>query len=100
MNIHFAGCPHSCAQHYKGDIGLLGTKTSDGREAYHVCVGGGFGKHQAVGRQIFKAMPYEELKPAIEKILRVYLKRREGRESFQAFTLRHDVNALQTLFCA
>jgi len=99
VNIHFTGCPNSCAQHYMGDIGLLGCKTSDGREAYNVCVGGGFGKHQAVGRQIFKAMAYEELKPAVEKILRAYLKHRQSGESFQTFTIRHDVNALQILFC-
>ena len=24
LNIHLTGCPHSCAQHYIGDIGLLG----------------------------------------------------------------------------
>jgi ferredoxin-nitrite reductase len=24
INIHLTGCPHSCAQHYIGDIGLLG----------------------------------------------------------------------------
>jgi len=100
VNIHFTGCPNSCAQHYMGDIGLLGAKTSDGREAYHVCVGGGFGKNQAIGRQVFKAMAYDELKPTIEKILRVYLKNRQDHESFQSFTARHDVNALQVLFCA
>ena len=99
VNIHFTGCPNSCAQHYMGDIGLLGAKTSDGREAYHICVGGGFGKNQAIGRQVFKTMAYDELKPAIEKILRVYLKHRQDKESFQAFTARHDLNALQTLFC-
>jgi ferredoxin-nitrite reductase len=100
INIHFTGCPHSCAQHYMGDIGLLGAKTSDGREAYHVCMGGGFGKHQAVGRQVFQAVLVEELKPLVEKILLVYLKNRNAGESFQAFTARHDLNALQTLFCA
>jgi len=99
VNIHFTGCPNSCAQHYMGDIGLLGAKTSDGREAYHVCVGGGFGKNQAVGRQIFKAMAYDELKPTIERILQVYLKNRQENESFQAFTAHHDINALQTIFC-
>ena len=98
VNIHFTGCPHSCAQHYIGDIGLLGVKTSDRREAYHVCVGGGFGKRQAVGRQIFQAVPFEELKPLIERILLVYLKNRSGSESFQDFTARHDLNQLQTLF--
>ena len=100
VNIHFTGCPNSCAQHYMGDIGLLGAKTSDGREAYHVCVGGGFGKNQAVGRQIYKTMPFEELKPTVERMLTVYLKNRQEKESFQAFTTRHDLNALQTLFSA
>ena len=42
VNIHVTGCPNSCAQHYMGDIGLLGTK-SGGADAYHVFVGGGFG---------------------------------------------------------
>jgi hypothetical protein len=34
----------------------------------------------------------------LEKILRAYLKHRAGRETFQQFTTRHDLNALQTLF--
>ena len=98
VNIHFTGCPNSCAQHYMGDVGLLGAKSKDGLEAYHVCLGGGFGKNQAVGRQVFQAMPFEEVKTMIEKILRLYLKNRQEMESFQAFTARHDLNALQTLF--
>ena len=31
INIHLTGCPHSCAQHYMGDIGLLGTKVKEGK---------------------------------------------------------------------
>jgi ferredoxin-nitrite reductase len=98
VNIHFTGCPHSCAQHYMGDIGLLGTKTRDGKEAYHICVGGGFGKNQAVGRQVYQSIPFEEVKLLVEKILRVYLKNRNSGESFQAFTSRQDLNALQVAF--
>jgi ferredoxin-nitrite reductase len=98
VNIHFTGCPHSCAQHYMGDIGLLGAKTADGREAYHVFVGGGFGTHQACGRQVFQAMPFEELLFTVEKMLLVYMELRNGDESFQAFTNRHDLNSLQVLF--
>ena len=30
INIHFTGCPNSCAQHYLGDIGLLGAKVAVG----------------------------------------------------------------------
>ncbi|MFA7343887.1 MAG: NirA family protein [Terrimicrobiaceae bacterium] len=98
VNIHFTGCPHSCAQHYMGDIGLLGTKTSDGREAYHVFVGGGFGTRQAVGRQVFQAMPFEELRETVARMLDRYMEQREGGESFQAFTCRHDLGTLQVLF--
>jgi ferredoxin-nitrite reductase len=94
INIHFAGCPHSCAQHYIGDIGLLGVKKG-GVECYHVSVGGGSGNRAAIGRPIFQAMPFDELKPSIERILKVYLNGRASGESFQDFTGRHDVNDLQ-----
>jgi ferredoxin-nitrite reductase len=98
VNIHFTGCPNSCAQHYMGDIGMLGAKTRDGREAYHVFVGGGFGNNAACGRQIYQALPCDEVNGAVEKILRAYLKHRQPGESFQAFTTRHDVNSLQVFF--
>jgi ferredoxin-nitrite reductase len=97
VNIHLTGCPNSCAQHYMGDIGLLGTKIG-GEDGYHVFLGGGFGKHQAVGRQVFTGLRASELSPTIEKILRVYLKKRAGRESFQQFSTRHDLNSLQAMF--
>jgi sulfite reductase beta subunit-like hemoprotein len=42
VNVHFTGCAHSCAQHFMGDIGLLGTKVkSESGEGYHITVGGG-----------------------------------------------------------
>jgi ferredoxin-nitrite reductase len=34
----------------------------------------------------------------MEKILRGFLRHREGKESFQAFTARHDLNTLQAIF--
>ena len=99
VNIHVTGCPNSCAQHYMGDIGLLGTKTRDGREAYHLFVGGGFGANQACGRQVFQSMPFEEVRTTIETMLRAWLKHRDPGESFHTFTSRHDLNALQVMFC-
>jgi ferredoxin-nitrite reductase len=99
VNIHFTGCPHSCAQHYMGDIGLLGAKTADGREAYHVFVGGGFGSRANCGRQIYQAMAFDELKPTVERMLRVYQEKRvSADESFQSFANRHDTGSLQVLF--
>ncbi len=97
VNIHLTGCPNSCAQHYMGDIGCLGTKVR-GADGYHIFVGGGFGKHQAVGRQVFTGVLATELPRTLERILRAYLKHRLGRETFQQFTTRNDLNALQVMF--
>lgn len=102
VNIHVTGCPNSCAQHYMGDIGCLGTKTKingESLDAYHVFVGGGFAKHQAVGRQVFSGVTAQELPNIIEKMLRAYLKHRAGKaETFQQFSTRHEVGKLQELF--
>jgi len=100
VNIHLTGCPNSCAQHYMGDIGLLGAKVKVGGETvegYHVFVGGGFGDKQAVGRQLFAGLSFAALNPAMEKILRGYLEHRQAGESFQSFTTRHDLGKLQEL---
>ena len=32
INVHLTGCPNSCAQHYIGDIGLIGVKVPIGEE--------------------------------------------------------------------
>jgi len=97
VNIHLTGCPNSCAQHYIGDIGCLGTK-SRGGDAYHVFVGGGFGRNQTVGRQILAGVSAGELPSTLERLLRTYLKHREGRESFQQFSTRHEIGRLQEMF--
>jgi ferredoxin-nitrite reductase len=101
VNIHITGCPNSCAQHYMGDIGCLGTRTKingESFDAYHVFVGGGFGKQQAVGRQVFAGVIASELPATLERMLRTYQKHREGHETFQQFTMRHEVGKLQELF--
>ena len=97
INIHLTGCPNSCAQHYMGDIGLLGVKVR-GEDGYHVFIGGGFGARQAVGRQIFAGITANDLKPTLEKMLKGYLRRREPGETFQKFTARNDLNTLQAIF--
>jgi ferredoxin-nitrite reductase len=101
INIHLTGCPNSCAQHYMGDIGLLGAKVKQGGdtvEGYHLVMGGGFGEKQAVAREIFKGVPFNELTGLLEHVLKVYLSKRETGESFVEFTRRHSVKELQELF--
>ena len=99
VNVHVTGCPHSCAQHYIGDIGLLGAKNAAGEEAFHVFTGGGFGKFKALGRQLFQALAMPDLKPALAGLLHAWTTQRREHESFQAFSLRHtpeDLRALAT----
>lgn len=101
INIHVTGCPNSCAQHYMGDIGLLGTRVKvegESHEGYHIFVGGGFGDRQAVGRQIFHGVSIGQLRQTMERILKGYLAHRNAGETFQSFTLRHEVGRLQEIF--
>jgi ferredoxin-nitrite reductase len=101
INIHLTGCPNSCAQHYMGDIGLLGAKVKQGGdtvEGYHVLLGGGFGEKQAVAREVFRGVPFNELPALLEHVLKVYLAKRNRGESFVEFTRRHSVKELQELF--
>jgi ferredoxin-nitrite reductase len=102
MNIHLTGCPNSCAQHYIGDIGLVGVKVALGEEeeveGYDVVVGGGFGASSRIGRELRKSIPATGLPALIAHMLKAYLARRASpQESFQAFTNRHDIEELKAI---
>lgn len=99
VNVHFTGCAHSCAQHFMGDIGLLGTKVkSESGEGYHITVGGGFGENRKIGRQVFSGVPIESLGNTLEVMLKAYMRGRQENESFHAFCNRHTVGELQVAF--
>jgi ferredoxin-nitrite reductase len=102
INIHLTGCPHSCAQHFIGDIGLLGTKIAVGEdfvEGYHLFVGGGYGNDQSIGRELFRNVKADELGPVLERILHGYLQNRSSsEESFSAFVRRNETADLIRFF--
>ena len=101
INIHLTGCPHSCAQHYIGDIGLVGVKVKregESVDGYNMVVGGGVDDEQGIGRELMPAIAASELPNLIEHMLRRYLDTREGTESFLQFTRRHDIDTLKNLF--
>ncbi len=103
VNIHLTGCPNSCAQHYIGDIGLLGVKIQinddgDQVEGYHLHVGGGFGPDATCGREIFRDVKAEDAPKTVERILKAYLAHRASAdETFLAFTRRHEIDALKAM---
>jgi len=82
---------------------LIGAKVSinddgDTVEGYDIVVGGGFAENARIGRELWKAVKAEDCPARIEALLRAYLARRHGpNESFQAFTLRHEIEALRAL---
>lgn len=97
INIHFTGCPNSCAQHYCGDIGFLGAKLADGSEGYHVTLGGGMGDEQGIGREVFRGVRAEEVPGLTDKILRTYEEKKSAGETFVQWTRRHSMKELQEL---
>jgi ferredoxin-nitrite reductase len=106
VNIHLTGCHHSCAQHYIGDIGLLGARVSiseegDTVEGYHVYVGGGFGADATIGRELCRDVKAENAPKFVERMLKGWLANRaSSAETFAAFARRHEIEALQKIFYA
>jgi ferredoxin-nitrite reductase len=102
INIHLTGCPNSCAQHYLGDIGLLGAAVEVGDdmvEGYHIFIGGGYGDDRRIGREILRSVAAEDVPSTIEWMLRAYLEhRRSADESFNDFVRRHPTDVLKAWF--
>lgn len=101
VNIHLTGCHHSCAQHYIGDIGLLATKVSVGDdmvEGYHVFVGGGYGDHREIGRQLLSSVPFDDLPPVLERLLAAWKETRTAPDrSFRDWSKAMSLADLQTI---
>ncbi|HUA93147.1 MAG TPA: NirA family protein [Terracidiphilus sp.] len=95
VNLHVTGCPHSCAQHYVGDIGLMGVKVG-GAEGYQVVIGGGSDLERGLARELIPSIAYTDLPPALESLFAAYTKRRRPGESFLEFSRRHSIDELQS----
>ncbi len=100
VNVHLTGCHHSCAQHYIGDIGLIGAKVpvneeGDTVEGYDIVVGGGFADEARIGRPLWKGVRADEAPARVEALLRAWQTgRRDASESFSAFANRTEDAAL------
>jgi ferredoxin-nitrite reductase len=102
INIHLTGCPHSCAQHYIGDIGLLGAQMpqADGQpriEGYHMYLGGGSDDQQGLAREIARNVPALELPHMVTHLLQQYQGQMLPGETFFAFAARHSVDELRVM---
>ncbi len=103
VNIHLTGCHNSCAQHYIGDIGLIGARVPVGEEGdtvegYDLYVGGGYGVDGGIARAFREKIKAEEAPAVVKSILDAWqMHRATPDESFVAFARRHDMEALTVL---
>jgi sulfite reductase beta subunit-like hemoprotein len=92
LRLHLDGCPHSCAQHWVGDLGFQGTTARDDagarRQAYDIFVRGGLGLDAAIGRPLFRRVPTDELDAAVAGLVGGWVEKRRPGESFAAFATR------------
>ncbi len=96
INLHVTGCINSCAQHYLGDISLMGTKV-EGEEGYVVSLGGGTDGDQGIAREFLPAIKYADLPPVMERLLGAFeTSRASEAETLLAFTRRHSIAELRS----
>ncbi|MDB5105609.1 MAG: sir 1 [Fibrobacteres bacterium] len=101
VNIHLTGCTHSCAQHFIGDIGLLGAGVENASykgAGFHFFIGGGYGREGRMAVPARRSVPAPEVPAEVERILRIYLAKRTDAESFTQFTARLPDADLQAIF--
>jgi ferredoxin-nitrite reductase len=95
VNLHVTGCNNSCAQHYIGDIGLMGVKVG-GEEGYQVALGGGSDNDQGLARELIPAIKFAELPPVMERLFEAFESQKHGPdETFLSFTRRHSIEDLR-----
>ncbi|MCB2110729.1 MAG: nitrite/sulfite reductase [Defluviimonas sp.] len=72
MKIKISGCINACGHHHVGHIGILGLDRA-GVENYQITLGGDATETMALGERAGPGFAYDEIVPAIERLLRAYL---------------------------
>jgi sulfite reductase (NADPH) hemoprotein beta-component len=77
LKIKISGCINACGHHHVGHIGILGLDRA-GVENYQITLGGDGSETAVVGERAGPGFAYDDIVPAIERIVRAYLEKREG----------------------
>ncbi|MFN3936282.1 MAG: nitrite/sulfite reductase [Gemmobacter sp.] len=84
LQIKISGCINACGHHHVGHIGILGLDRA-GVETYQITLGGDATETAALGERAGPGFSYDEIVPAIERLLRAYLAlRTDAEETFLA----------------
>jgi len=79
LKIKISGCINACGHHHVGHIGILGLDRA-GVENYQITLGGDGTETASLGERTGPGFAYDEIVPAIEKVVETYLKERSGPE--------------------
>jgi sulfite reductase (NADPH) hemoprotein beta-component len=82
LKIKISGCVNACGHHHVGHIGILGLDRA-GVENYQITLGGDGTEDAVIGTRTGPGFSYDQIVPAIERIVMAYLKlRADAGETF------------------
>ena len=77
LKIKISGCINACGHHHVGHIGILGLDRA-GVENYQITLGGDATQDTVIGTRAGPGFAYDEIVPAIERLIATYLRIRAG----------------------
>lgn len=105
LGIHMDGCPHACAHHWVGDIGLQGTTTTDKAtgirtEAYNLRLRGRLGAGAAIGIPLLRRIPAVDITEVVCRLVGAWVAAKTELAEpirFGDFLARHDDDDLRAI---
>jgi len=99
VNIKISGCINACGHHHVGHIGILGLEKR-GEESYQITLGGDATERAAIGELLGPGISAAAVPEAIERLIGLYLVRREAGESFADSVRRLGLAPFKAAFLA
>lgn len=87
LRIKISGCPNSCGQHHLANIGFYGGAFPlEGHTvpAFQLMLGGNFGREMAIATPICQ-IPSKNVPDAVVRLVKHFVEKRKGKESFNEF---------------
>ena len=81
LKLKMSGCINACGHHHVGHIGILGVNKK-GTEFYQITLGGDATDTASIGKIMGRGFPEDEIVPALEDILKIYIDIRTPGERF------------------
>ncbi|MFL5799685.1 MAG: nitrite/sulfite reductase [Actinomycetota bacterium] len=101
FQVNLDGCPHACALHWVGDIGLMGTTSREPvegtKQAFDLFLRGGVGPLQAIGRPLVRRVATGRLEATVDRLIEAWVAGRAEGEPFRDFCIRTPDEELQAV---